>query len=89
MTINDIIRNKFYKQQNFYYLDNYQQYINQIIMKNFLFFLFSCLISATALLLSGKIAEIELGISTVICIWIIFAWSVINKVGQGKEDSRS
>jgi len=54
-------------------------------MKNFLFFLFSCLISATALLLSGKIADIELGISTVICVWIIFAWSIINKVGQGKD----
>ncbi|WP_231426885.1 MULTISPECIES: hypothetical protein [Pedobacter] len=57
-------------------------------MKNFLFFLVSCLISATALLLSGKIADIELGISTVICVWIIFAWSIINKVSQG-SDSQS
>ncbi|WP_316809475.1 hypothetical protein [Pedobacter agri] len=54
-------------------------------MKNFLFFLVSCLISATALLLSGKIADFELGISTVICVWTIFAWSIINKISQSKN----
>ncbi|MDQ1142539.1 hypothetical protein QE439_003920 [Pedobacter agri] len=54
-------------------------------MKNILFFLVSCLISATALLISGKIADFELGISTVICVWTIFAWSIINKIGQGNN----
>ena len=54
-------------------------------MKNFLFFLLSCLVSATALLFSGTIADLELGISTVICVWTLFAWSILSKVSQGKD----
>ncbi|MCX2476206.1 hypothetical protein OQZ33_17870 [Pedobacter sp. MC2016-05] len=54
-------------------------------MKNFLFFLFSSLVSAAAVFVSQKISDFELGISTVICIWTLFAWSLINKASQGTD----
>ena len=54
-------------------------------MKNFLFFLFSSLISAAAVFVSQKISDFELGISTVIRIWTLFAWSLINKASQGTD----
>jgi len=58
-------------------------------MKITLFFLLSCLISAAALFFSVKIADTELGISTIICTWIFFMWILFNKLNQSTNNSDS
>lgn len=58
-------------------------------MKNLLFFMVSILISVAAYVFSVNLEDIELGICTIICIWVFFLWNLFNKINQTKKSTDS